>query len=34
MSDLRREISTVKLDNERWGVNFEDLHSRKIVEIH
>ena len=33
-SDLRREVTNVKQETERWGVNFEDLHSRKIVEIH
>jgi len=34
VGELRKEITSVRQETDRWTVNFEDLHSRKIMEIH
>lgn len=34
VGELRKEITSVRQETDRWTVNFEDLHSRKIIEIH
>jgi hypothetical protein len=34
ISDLRKEITTVKQDLDRWSVSYEDMQARKIMEIH
>lgn len=34
VSDLRKEITNVNKENEKWSINFEDIQARKIVEIH
>ena len=34
VSDLRKEITNVNQENEKWSINFEDIQARKIVEIH
>lgn len=34
VSDLRKEITLVKQETEKWSINFEDVQVRKLVEIH
>lgn len=34
VSELRKDITTVKQDIDRWTVNYEDIQARKIMEIH
>ena len=34
VSELRKDITAVKQETDRWTVNFEDMQARKIMEIH